>query len=72
MIHKSKSNVGANIATEDISRLSRFRYLYRNDVYLYRREGLQGFAYETVRLFGHAMRVLFKAPNYKNKDLQLL
>ena len=37
VIHKSKSNIGANIATDSIDRLDRFFYLYRNDVYLYRR-----------------------------------
>ncbi len=43
VVHKSKNNIGANIATEEPERLERFGYLYRNDVYLYRREGIVGF-----------------------------
>ncbi len=61
--HKSKSNIGANIATESVERLDRFFYLYRNDVYLYRREGVQGFLYETVRLSYHILTILLKSDN---------
>ena len=69
VVHKSKSNIGANIATESSDRLERFFYLYRNDVYLYRREGLKGFCYEAARLAGHALRVMQKAPDHKRARL---
>lgn len=63
--HKSKANIGADISTETADRLERFNYLYRNDVVLYRKEGLKGFAYEAVRLSGHIVRVLLKAKDHK-------
>lgn len=69
VIHKSKSNIGANIATESADRLDRFNFLYRNDVVLYRREGLKGFAYEAVRLGGHCLRVLLKSKDHKKERL---
>ena len=59
--HKSKLNIKADIANETADRLDRFYYLYRNDVVLYRREGIKGFAYECVRLSGHVVRVLRKS-----------
>lgn len=59
--HKSKLNIKADIANETVDRLDRFYYLYRNDVVLYRREGVKGFAYECVRLSGHVVRVLRKS-----------
>ena len=59
--HKSAQNIKADIANETADRLDRFYYLYRNDVVLYRREGFKGFAYECVRLAGHAVRVLRKS-----------
>ena len=62
-LHKSSSNIGADISTDAADRLYRYRYLYRNDVYLYRREGIKGFAYEAVRLSAHLLRVLFRAKN---------
>lgn len=71
-IHKSNANFGANIATDGSDRLDRYNYLYRNDVYLYRREGIKGFAYETVRLTSHILRVLFKAKNNKMKRIKII
>ena len=70
VIHKSRSNIGANIATESADRLDRFNYLYRNDVYLYRREGFKGFCYEAVRLAGHCIRVILKSPDHKGERLK--
>ncbi len=70
VVHKSRSNIGANIVTESPDRLDRFDYLYRNDVYLYRREGFRGFCYEAVRLSGHCIRVLLKSKNYKGKRIE--
>lgn len=69
VIHKSKNNVGANIATDDYERIDRYLYLYRNDVYLYRREGLRGFNYEIIRLTDHIIRCLFKAKNHRFKRI---
>ena len=63
--HKSKQNIKADIANETFDRLDRFFYLYRNDVVLYRREGFRGFAYESVRLAGHIVRVLLHAKDHK-------
>lgn len=70
VVHKSKSNIGANIATESVDRLDRFNYLYRNDVYLYGREGLKGFCYEAVRLTYHCFKVLLKSPDNRKKRIE--
>lgn len=72
VIHKTKTNVGANIATDVPDRITRYRYLYRNDVYFYKREGIKGYGYEFVRLGDHILRVLFKAKNNKCKRLQMI
>lgn len=68
--HKSKVNIGADISSETADRLDRFNYLYRNDVVLYRREGLNGFCYEVVRLAGHCVRVLVRAKDHKWKRIK--
>ena len=72
VIHKSKSNIGANIATDSIDRLDRFFYLYRNDVYLYRREGTKGFLYEAVRLSYHILKIVFYSDNKLFRVKQLV
>lgn len=72
VVHKCKSNIGANISNDAPERLDRYRYLYRNDVYLYRREGFIGFVYEVVRLCTHVFRVLTKSSCQRCKRLRMI
>lgn len=65
--HKSKQNIGANIASVD-DRLDRFNYLYRNDVVLYRREGIKGWLLLYIRLAIHKLRIMkSNKPNKKER-----
>lgn len=68
VIHDCDANSGADISSAEDDRIGRFRYLYRNDVYLYRREGLRGFAYEAARLPVHAARIAFSRNSIKEKS----
>lgn len=61
VFHMTGENRGANIAADEDRPVSRYETMYRNDVYLYRREGLNGFIYETRRLIGHWFRIVFTA-----------
>lgn len=72
VIHKSTSNIGANISSDYLERLDRYKYLYRNDVYLWRREGLMGLGYELLRLVLHIFRVLALGKGNKAKRLQYI
>ena len=65
--HYCESPEGAKLATVESERIGRFRYMYRNDVYLYRREGIKGFCYEFIRLNVHALRVLFCGHTIREK-----
>lgn len=69
VIHKSNSNIGANIVNDDITRLDRYDYLYRNDVYLYKREGIGGYMYEFMRLSLHMAKVMLLSKNNKTARL---
>lgn len=72
VIHKSQSNIGANIASDSLDKLERYRYLYRNDVYLYRREGIVGFLYEFIRLSVHLIKILFTSQDGKLKRIKTM
>lgn len=65
VVHKSKNNYGASIVDDDVTRLSRYDFLYRNDVYLYRREKIQGIIYELLRLSKHIISVALYSKNNK-------
>lgn len=70
--HKSKNNIGANIANDSEDRLDRYKYLYRNDVYLYKREGIKGWGYLIPRLFVHILRVIFSKQKGKIKKIKII
>lgn len=70
--HKSKSNIGASIAEEDGDRLDRFKYLYRNDVVLYRREGIKGYILLYIRLLIHKIRILKSKKNNKKERIKII
>ncbi|MCR5420262.1 MAG: glycosyltransferase family 2 protein [Lachnospiraceae bacterium] len=70
--HKSANNIGASIDTDTEDRLERYNYLYRNDMYLYRREGFRGIAYEIPRLFVHIIRILKSDCQAKRKRITIL
>lgn len=65
--HLSAANRGADLSREVPERLPRYRFLYRNDVVLYRHEGIRGVAYEAVRLTGHALRILRHSKDKKQR-----
>ena len=67
VVHLTAANAGADISAADASRIDRFRYLYRNDVYLYRREGIRGFGYEAARIALHTARVIRKGTGLRDR-----
>lgn len=58
VVHAMKNNTVVNIATDQPERLPRYRYFYRNDVVLYRREGLIGMCYLVAKNVWHSLQVL--------------
>ncbi len=70
--HKSKLNEGASIATVDEDRLDRFKYMYRNDVILYKREGVKGWILLYIRLALHKFRILKSNKKDKKKRIKII
>lgn len=56
--HASKNNGAGTIVDDVPERLDRYRLVYRNDVVLYRGEGLRGYAYLLARAAYHIVKVL--------------
>ncbi len=65
VIHKTKSNTGVNIANDSEERIDRYKYAYRNEMYLYKREGIKGIMHVLARTSVHITRVLFNAKSKK-------
>lgn len=58
VIHAMQNPGTVNIATDVPSRWSRYHYFYRNDVVLYRREGLRGWMWLLAKDLWHTIQVL--------------
>lgn len=65
--HLCNSNVGANIIKAEPERMERFKYMYRNDVVMYRQDGIEGKLYLAVRNLMHRLRILKNGKNIKEK-----
>jgi len=64
VIHAMKQNSVVNIAKDTADRLERYRYAYRNDVYLYRREGVVGWVWIWMKNCYHSLLLIFSGhPN---------
>lgn len=72
IIHKSKSNSGSNIVDDTPERFNRYRYAYRNEVYVYRREGISGWVHLILKTVLHTSKVIVKAKGDKKQRLQII
>lgn len=58
VVHAMKNPGVVNIAADTPERWPRYRWFYRNDVVLYRREGLRGWLWLFAKYFWHTAQVL--------------
>ena len=71
VLHDMRHNNKVNIATDSLDRLGRYAYLYRNEVYVYRREGLMGWLYLFARVGFHLGKILLRSPD-KAKRMRVI
>lgn len=57
--HKCKENIGVDITKDSKDRIDRYKYIYRNDVYTFRREGIRGWIFLIARYIYHLLKILF-------------
>lgn len=65
--HWCNTNVGANIITAEPDRMERFKYMYRNDVVMYRQDGFEGKIYLFIRNVIHRIRIIKDGKNIREK-----
>lgn len=61
VIHKMKTNAGSNIVIDDIERVPRYFYAFRNDLCTAKRRGAKEVCIYFAAFFLNMMRVLFKS-----------
>ena len=72
VIHKMNNNEGSSISKDDIQRINRYNYAYRNDNRTYRFEGIKGFLYYTGKCGINVLRVIKNAKNHRIKRIFII
>ena len=70
--HASKVNGKGTIVDCDPARIDRYRLIYRNDVVIYRREGIKGRCYLLARAGHHITQVLLHSPEDKRRKIGII
>ena len=67
VVHAMQNRTIVNIATDSIERLPRYQYFYRNDVYLYRREGIKGWIWLLAKDVWHSVQIIMHKKDIAKK-----
>ena len=67
VIHAMKENNGSSIATDVPERIGRYNFAFRNENYLYRKEGICGFVFYTEKCALNLLRILRFAKDHRLK-----
>jgi len=69
VIHKMKENTGSNLYMDAPERISRYKLAFRNECYLYSREGWRGKKYYVIRIIANLKNVLLKSRSHRLRRL---
>ena len=72
VVHAMKQNTVSNIARDSLERLPRYRHMYRNEVYVYRREGLKGWLWVIAKDGWHSLQVVLLRHSHKGEALKTI
>ena len=70
MLHDTKNNVGSDIVYDD-ERLERYRYAYRNEMYIALHENWKRRVYQRLKIWYHIAKILLHS-SQKKKKIQLI
>ena len=72
VIHWMNSNNKVGIENDSDDRMERYKYLYRNEVYVFKREGIRGLAYIIVRNLLHTIRIMVSDKPQKVDKIRII
>ncbi|MDE5940024.1 MAG: glycosyltransferase family 2 protein [Lachnospiraceae bacterium] len=72
VVHAMKIHTRVNFATDDVSRIGRYQYIYRNDVHCYRRYGCRGWMYIVLKDMYTLMNILINSNGSRLDRMKVL
>lgn len=70
--HKTKNNAGSDISRDNEERLPRYRYAYRNEAYIARKEGPSRMFYQVAKVALHLCRILVNASSKRKERWEIV
>lgn len=72
VIHAMKTHIRVNFARDDVSRIDRYHYIYRNDVHCYSQYGIQGWIYILLKDIYTIVDILVHSKEEKIKKIHVV
>lgn len=72
VIHAMKENNGSNLATDVPERIGRYRYAFRNEAYLYRKEGIRGVFYYLAKCGWNVVKIFLFAKSHRAERFSVM
>ena len=72
VIHMMKENTGSNLYMDVPERISRYQLAFRNESYLYRKEGIRGFIWYLIRCAANFKNIIFRAKSHRLRRFKAL
>lgn len=72
VLHDTNNNEGSNIAKDSKDRINRYKYAYRNEMYIAKKNGAKGIFRQFAKIILHLFRVLFTSKGAKLKKMYII
>ena len=69
--HKTKANLGSDISRDD-ERLDRYKYAYRNEMYIAKKNGIKGIIRYIAKINYHILKILIYSKGNKLKKIGII
>lgn len=69
VVHETKNNEGSNIAKDDIERIGRYKYAYRNEMYIAKKNKAKGIIRQICKIALHIGRIIKYSKKYKIRKI---
>ncbi len=72
VVHKTKHNNGCDISSDDVARISRYGYTFRNEMYIMKREGIFGWVYYVLKVIKNLLKTIFTKNDMKMERIKVI
>lgn len=72
VIHETANNEGSNIAKDSKERINRYKFAYRNEMYIAKKNGIKGICRQFAKILLHIFRVIAYSKDFKIRKIGII